>query len=306
MFTTTHYSWWSSAGRVLLVLQCLVVFIRADVSQQQLAEWVDKSTLIFQATILASGSNVNGVDQADNPVTVRVDGVLLDNDTSVHNFGSLKGRELTVVDPSQLSGPERKPGTSAVFYVNPLMYEKNIAVTLVAIADEKLVKDQEKRVAEAIEENKKKALTNAEKNADVIVTGRVEAIKLLPAEKLNKLRLLANGYDLYSEHAPRWREAVIDVEKTTKGKVGDKVLVVFPSTEDRAWAESPKFTVGQAGTWLLHGATTTATRGATQLSEGRAKILLTAEAFDGSQRPAYTALNAEDFRQNEVAGRNEH
>ncbi len=285
--------------RVLLLFQCLTIFARAGVSVQ-VQDWVDKSTLIFEAEVVSEGSNVNGIEQNDNPVIVQVGSVMLSNGTAVHNFGSLKGKQLTVIDPSR-SGPWRKPGTSAIYFVNPLLYEKNIAVTVTAIADDQLVKDLLKQVTEAIEAKRKKPLSDAEKSADSIVTGVVEEIRLLPDSKVDKLRSLANGYDLYSEHSPRWREAVIRVQNVTKGNA-DRKLLVFPSADDRAWANSPKFTVGQAGTWLLHGAT----HGAAQLSDDRARILLASEKFDGSQLQAYTALQPEDFRPNESAGKNAH
>lgn len=289
------------AIRVLLILQGLVIFARADVSKQELQKWVDGSTLIFEGKIVSLGSNVNGIDASDNPMTVKVANVVLGNDTAAHNFGSLVDKELTVVDPLR-SGPGRTVGASAVFFVNPLMYEKNIAVTVTAVADDETVKDLSARLTQAVETKKQKPLNDAEKSADSIVTGVVEEIRLLPAAKVDRLRLLANGYDLYSEHAPRWREAVIRVQNVSKGRADANLLVVFPSTDDRAWAQSPKFTVGQAGTWLLHGAS----HGTMQLNEGRARILLAAEAFDRGQLKVYTALRPEDFRPNDSTGENEH
>ena len=289
------------AIRVLLSLQCLVTLARADVSNQELQQWVDKSALIFQGTILSPGSNVNGIDTNDDPMIVRVDGLMLGNDTAVHNFGSLVGKELTVVDPLR-SGPERKPGTSAIFFVNPLLYEKNIAVTVTASADDQTVNDLSTRLTQAIEAKRKKPFNNAENSVDSIVTGVVEEIRLLPDAKIDRLRKLANGYDLYSEHAPRWREAVIRVRTVDKGKADPKLLVVFPTTDDRAWAQSPRFTVGQAGTWLLHSDS----RGTTQFSADRASILLVAEAFDGGQLKVYTALLPQDFRTNDSAAKNKH
>jgi hypothetical protein len=273
---------------VLLMLPCLTAVSHADVSNQELQRWVDNSTLIFQGKIVSLGSNVKGIDPSDNPLTVEIDDVLLKSDIAVQNFGSLKGMKVTVVNPYR-TGPKRQPGASAIFFVNPLIYEKNIAVIATVIADDLMVKD---RVIEAVETKRKNSATEAEKSADTIVTGVVEKIRLLPDAKVRKLRSLDNGYDLYSEHSPRWREAVIRVQKVTKGHADKKLLVVFPSTEDRAWARSPKFTAGQAGTWLLHGVP----HGATQLSSDRARILLAAETFDGARLQAYTALRPEDFR----------
>ena len=138
----------------------------------------------------------------------------------------------------------------------------------------------------------------AVKSANLIVTGVVQEIRPLPNAKIDKLRSLANGRDLYSEHSPRWREAVVRVDSVLKGDQAERVIVVFPSTGDRMWAESPKFHKGLGGTWLLHGP-------GAQLVDDRAKILLTPEGFDGGQLKAYTALSPEDFQPKDPDGKNE-
>jgi hypothetical protein len=288
-----------SAIAVLLVLQWIAIVSRADVTDQELRKWFDDSVLTFRGTIVSLGSNVDGVSSSDNPMIVRVENVERGNDETSRNFGSLVGNQMTVVvDPSFKGGPQRKPGISAVFFVNPLLYEKNIAVTAVAIADNQTVKNLPKRLTAAIELNRKKPLNDALKTADLVVSGVVQEVKTLPNEKLAKLQTLANGRDLYSEHSPRWMEAIVRVQSVLKGNPAEKlVVVVFPSTDDRMWAESPKFKAGQRGTWLLHSKD--------QLAEDRAKILLTAEQFHGQQVDAYTALLPEDFHQRDPAGKNE-
>jgi hypothetical protein len=288
-----------SAISVLLILQSLTMVSRADVTDQELKGWLEDSTLTFKGTIVSLGSNVGGVNSSDNPIIVKVENVERGNDAISRNFGSLVGEQMTVIlDPSFKSGPERKPGVSAVFFVNPLLYEEHIAVTAVAVANNQTVKNLPKRLSAAVEQNKKKLLNDALKSADLVVSGVVQEIKTLPDEKLAKLQSLANGRDLYSEHSPRWREAIVRVQSVLKGNRAEKlVMVVFPSTDDRMWAESPKFNAGQRGTWLLH------TRD--QLAEDRAKILLTAEQFHGQQVNAYTALGPEDFHQRDPDGKNE-
>lgn len=281
---------------VLLILQCLAIVTRADISKQDLQKWVDDSTLVFKGTIVSLESNVDSIGPNDNPVTVRIDEVELGTDQVQKNFGSLVGKELTAIwDPTAKGAMPRRIGISAVFFVNPLLYEKNIAVTTVAVANNETVKNLPKRLGDAIEQKKQEPLNTALKGADRVVTGFVEEkIRPLPEEKLAKLRSLANGYDLYSEHSPRWREAVIHVRSVLKGnrqtaKQGEEMLVViFPSTEDLMWANSPKFEQNQSGIWLLHSMT--------QLSEEQAKILLTPEQFHGQPIRAYTALQPEDFQ----------
>ncbi len=287
------------ALRVLLILQCFGLLARGE----DLQKWVDKSALIFEGKILSSGSNVDGIDANDHPMIVQVKRIVLASDAAVQNFGSLRDKELTVVDPFR-SGPEREPGVLAVFFVNPLIYDGNIAVTATAVVENQMVKDLSKRLTEAVETKTKEPLNDAVKNAYSVVIGVVQEIRSLPSTKIDELRKLANGYDLYSEHGPQWREAVIRVQETitTKGDPNEKtLLVVFPSTDDRTWAESPKFTVGQVGIWLLHSAA----QAPMQLSEDRARILLESETFDGSRLKAYTALRPEDFRPKDVAGKNE-
>jgi hypothetical protein len=288
-----------SALCILLFLPSLATVLRADVTDQELKQWLEDSTLTFKGTIVSLGSNVDSVNSSDEPMIVKVENVERGNDAISRNFGSLVGEQMTVVvDPLFKSGPERKPGVSAVFFVNPLLYEKHIAVTAVAIANNQTVKNLPKRLSAAVEQDKRKPLNDALKTADLVVSGAVQEVKTLPDEKLAKLQSLANGRDLYSEHSPRWMEAIIRVQSVLKGNPAEKiVMVVFPSTDDRMWAESPKFKAGQRGTWLLH------TRD--QLAEDRAKILLTAEQFHGQQVNAYTALDPEDFHQRDPAGKNE-
>jgi hypothetical protein len=281
---------------VLLILQCLAIVTRADISKQELQTWVDDSTLIFKGTIVSLDSNVDSIEESDNPVTVRVDDVKLATSQAQKNFGSLVGKELTAIwDPTAKGAMQRSVGFSAVFFVNPLLYEKNIAVTTVAVGDNQTVKNLPKRLGDAIEQKKQEPLKTALNGADRVVIGDIrEKIRPLPEEKLEKLRSLANGYDLYSEHSPRWRGAVIHVRSVLKGnrqapKQGEEtLLVIFPSTEDLMWANSPKFEQNQSGIWLLHSMT--------QLSEEQAKILLTPEQFHGQPIRAYTALQPEDFQ----------
>ncbi len=288
-----------SAMGVLLMLQWLAMISRADVTDQELNRWVDDSTFIFGGTIVSLSGNVGSISSSDKPMTVKVENVERVNDAASKNFGSLIGKQMIViVDPSFKGGPERKPGVSAVFFVNPLLYAEHIAVTAVALADNQTVKNLPKRLSAIVEQNKRKALNDAVKSADRIVSGVVQEVRPLPDEKLAKLQSLANGRDLYSEHSPKWMGAIVRVQSVLKGDPAEKTLmIVFPSTDDRMWAESPKFRAGQSGTFLLHSRE--------QLAEDRAKVLLTPEQFHGQLIKAYTALRPEDFQPKDSAGKNE-
>ena len=291
------------ALRALVILECLSVFAYADISDKELQNLVDQSTLIFKGKVLGLGSNVESIDIKEGPMIVRVERVDSDNHGALKKFGSLDGKELTVViEPSsRIQAP--KEGTYAVFFVNPLFYERNIAVTANAIADDKTELDLSKRISEAVERKDEMPLKDAVASADRIVIGTVKEVTPLPEAKLVQLRSFADGRDILSEHSPRWKEALILVQSELKGEPkaepGEKiktVIVVFPSTDDRMWADSPKFSVGQDGIWLLHD---------NEVAKEEVSILLAPQKFHDRETKAYTTMRAEDFLPKDPDGKNE-
>jgi hypothetical protein len=279
----------------VLILKCLVGSTRADISKQELQKWVDHSALIFTGKLLSLGSNVDSIDIKDGAMIVKVERVESGNDEE--NFGSLVGKELTViVDPSsRIQRP--KEGISVVFFVNPLLYERNIAVTATAIADKKAAPDFSKQLSAAVQRKKEKPLKDAIKSSSAIVSGTVQEIRSLPETKLRPLRSFANGHDIFSEHSPRWKEALILVQSVLSGDPSIKmVLVVFPSTDDRAWADSPSFRAGESGIWLLQ-------RG--EVTKAEIGILLAPEKISGREIKAFTTLHSEDFQPKDPDGKNE-
>jgi hypothetical protein len=279
-----------SALRVLLMLQCLAVLARADISEQELEKWVDDSTLVFKGTIIRLGqTNVGSIEIKDAPMIVRVDRVESGDQEALKKFDYLAGKEITVVvSPLFKAGPELKDGVSAVFFVDPLVYEKNIAVIANAVADQNTVQNLGDWLSEAKKRKAEAPLKAAVASADYIVTGAVQQIRPLAKSKLDQLRRLENGREVFSEHSPQWKEAIVRVDSVEKGDRSEKMLiVVFPGTDDRTWAKSPLFHVGQAGIWLLHS-------GATQ--EHLGEMLLTPEIFNGRKINCYTALASTDFQ----------
>lgn len=278
-----------------MILQIVVLVSRAEILDAQLREWLNDSTLTFTGRITAlEKSNVSGIDKSDGPMLVRVERVEASHPGALRKFGSLVGEELTVViNPSFKLRPTVRKNLSAVFFVDPLIYEAHIAVIANAFTSNERAANLSTRVRAAAEQNNQKPLKDAVTGADRVISGTVEEVKHLPDDKLAQLRTIANGRDLFSEHSPRWREARIRVQSILKGDPSEKaVLVVFPSTDDRLWAQSPKFKVGDKGIWLLH-------RG--QLSEERSKVLFKSEAFDGGELSVYTALKPEDFQKDPSA-----
>lgn len=84
-------------------------------------------------------------------------------------------------------------------------------------------------------------------SADSVVVGQVTEIRNAPVSA-------GPGSNMpISEHEPQWKEAVIKVSTTIKGTATPgQVVVRFPASNDVAYRDAPKFTVGQSGTFLLH------------------------------------------------------
>src|SRR3989441_923334 len=119
--------------------------------------------------------------------------------------------------------------------------------------------------------------------AAMVVAGRVEQVR--PAE----LARAPARPKRISEHDPDWQEAIIQVEDGIKGaQAGERVVVRFPGSPDVAWVGTPKFAVGQEGTFLLHKDSTTGSP-------------LTMIA--GRSVPAYTALHKVDVLSKQDATR---
>src|SRR5256885_2091905 len=110
--------------------------------------------------------------------------------------------------------------------------------------------------------------------SDRTIVVRVEQVR--PAE----LVAASGRPKRITEHDPDWQEAIIQVEDGLKGaQAGEQVVVRFPGSHDVAWVGTPRFAVGQEGTFLLHKDSTT----------GSPSTMIA-----GRSVPAYTALHKLD------------
>ncbi len=81
-------------------------------------------------------------------------------------------------------------------------------------------------------------------NADIVVVGKVSAIKAMPASAPR---------GPISHQNPRLKIATIDVESVVKGSSNEKqVDVLYASSRDRRWYRSWKPEMGQQGIWILY------------------------------------------------------
>jgi hypothetical protein len=249
----------------------------AAVGQMSRAALVKQSDIILIGTVTQVGAvAVPDLPASDRTVVVRVDQVLEKPAAVALNPGD----SITVqtVRPGSL-----KPGTQATFYTTGWIFGQGVAVREVGHEpghSPVVAVDQQEAVARArLDVNDAELKAHIQKAA-MVVAGRVEQVR--PAE----LGGAPTRPRRITEHDPQWQEAIIQVQDGIKGaRAGEQVVVRFPTSLDVAWVGTPKFAVGQEGTYILHKDSTTGSPNSTMA---------------GQSVPAYTALHKEDVlpRQN--------
>jgi hypothetical protein len=270
-------------------------------SPDQLQAWSGSATLIFAGTVVATNSsNVANVAGGENTRVVRIDQIRSAHSRKESSLGAWVGKQVTVVSEPGSSGSALKPGDHGIFFTNPRVYSDNIAVDAVAAiplpAEQESARHLFSQLNAAAESKVDNRLLQEIKSAEAVVTGKVVEVRPLPEPKL---RAFAAGEDQrhISEHDPKWKEAVINVESVDKGDTSQKqVVVVFPSTDDRAWVDAPYYKVGDAGTWILHK---------NQVEDAQAQVLLTPEKIGEKPVQTYTTLSKADFQPIEATGANQ-
>jgi hypothetical protein len=264
----------------MLLALALAVPGTGAVAQMSRATLVQQSDIIFIGTVTQVGAvAAPEVPASARTVVVRIDKVL-EKPTAV---ALAEGDSVTVdaVRPGSL-----KPGTQATFYTTGWIFGRGVAVREVGHEPGRspvVVADQQEVVARArLDVNDADLKAHIEKAA-MVVAGRVEQVR--PAE----LAAAPARPKRITEHDPQWQEAIIQVQDGIKGaRAGEQVVVRFPGSPDVAWVGTPKFTVGQEGTFLLHKDSTT----------GSPNTMIA-----GKSVPAYTAMHKVDVLSKQDATR---
>lgn len=203
----------------------LVVWVAVSLQAQELDALVERAKFIFVGEVVKLGSsNLPSVAPSASTAVVRVRKVL----TGEALLGGFAGREITVTmqQPSRLA--------DAVFFTNVVVYGDTLAAEEVAPASAGEVPD----IAAAQRRNAERALEAKKARAAVIVTGRVIEVRPLQTRPM-------------TEHDPLWAVAVVQVGKVLKGSAGPTVEILFAASHDEMWRKSPKFAVGDTGTFIL-------------------------------------------------------
>jgi hypothetical protein len=205
--------------------------------------------LVFDGVVKALKSSTSKESMRDNAIVVTVEDVVRAPEVLTDSAGS----NITV----WLAEREKvAKGERARFYTNPAHWGESVAVQSVGHTAPEAVSGSRRGAAAPVQSLAQQRLQEHVANADVVVSGTVSAVRL-PEEKAANVRRSAmaaesNVPQRISEHDPIWREAVIEVHDTHKGRAGRQVVVRFPKSNDVRWRSSPKFQTGQQGVFLLH------------------------------------------------------
>jgi hypothetical protein len=219
------------------------------------------ASIIFVGTVDAlEAVTLPSLTASPSTSVVEVDQVIKKPDA----IALAQGDKVTVVT----EGDNRlQQGARAVFFTDGWMFGESLAVRVLSwepvAATAEAAASLDTRVAAQAQASADKDIRASVDSADLIVTGRVMRVTPPTAAAL------APQQQIISEHNPDWQDATIQVQSVLKGASDtSQVVVRFPASNDVMWADYPRFTVGQEGTFLLHqdrlsGAPTAALEGRT-------------------------------------------
>ena len=170
------------------------------------------------------------------------------------------GQDITV----QLSGRRQvRVGQELIFHTTSWIFGESIAVR--SVEEEPVVGRRAAVLSAAVDPVERRAQRQKRVHfdaADLVVSGKVVAVRL-PAGTTQRSRALGSRATSsaasiqvqrgpVSEHDPKWREAVVEVDEVHKGSHRKKQVVVrFPASKDVMWYGAPKFHPGQQGFFML-------------------------------------------------------
>ena len=232
----------SRAPGTILTLLVLLSPCAASAQDASLAE----ADLVVVGTIVSKGQSANAETIASaSSAVVRMEEIVKPaTPSALHGF---IGKQVTIT----LSDPDGVDiGERLVFYTR--LVSIGSGLSLAAIAQRK---NEDSRLAAAME-NEMTELADATLKAQLDVARTVVVGKILRIEEPVLDAAATSGTTLLSEHAPQWRNAVIDVGEVLKGdaRVGDEVIIRFSASMDVLWFDAPKLAVDQEGVFSIGAA----------------------------------------------------
>ncbi|MEU8575283.1 hypothetical protein [Streptomyces asoensis] len=217
---------------------------------ENVLDLVRRTPLSFLGTVTRLGaSRLATVPAGDRTAVVQVDTVL----HAPAAFRKLAGSEVTLQLSAELDPPA--VGDAAAFFTEGAAYGDTLAVTEVARLPADAVAPNVSAVARSADPMPFTALQR-----DIADEGMVahadEADAVVVAVVVGLEQVEGGGAapeGSFSEHAPDWWRARLDVSHVEQGRPAPgPLLVLYPNSRDFQWHDVPKPRASQEGMWLLH------------------------------------------------------
>jgi hypothetical protein len=217
----------------------------------------EKPTFVFKGTVKKlKSATMKTVAVDSKTVVVTVDQLI----EAPPDLAAYAGQEITV----QLSGAI-KPKVGQVLIFNTVSGQYGESVEVRSLSEEPVKASHSAMLAavgDPVERRRDRDRRRHYDDADLVVSGKVLAVTLPPSEKAatkgaskSALAAAPARRKPVSEHDPKWRDAVVEVDDVHKGKHKKKKIIVrFPASTDVMWYTAPKFHPGQEGHFMLQKA----------------------------------------------------
>ena len=242
-------------------------------------------TFVFKGTIKKLGTaTMKDVPVNDRTAVVTVDQII----SAPSDLAGYSEQDITV----QLSGRRKvSVGQQMIFHTTVWMYGNGVAVR--SLSQEPLDSSHATLLGagdDPIEQRARREKRAHFDAADLVVSGKVVAVRL-PDDSVSRRKGVSGEVrGPISEHDPKWREAVIEVDDVHKGAIRKKQVVVrFPASSDALWHDTPKFHPGQEGYFMLHKAEA-------EESPAKGAKKLKRKVPDRRAAGSYQALDSGDFQ----------
>lgn len=199
-------------------------------SVDELSRLADEAGFVFKGTIVhrERARDELGDETGPAPVAVKVDEVLQGTDVML----SLAGTEVTVVGAS---GAE---GETYVFFTDVVSVGAEVVVR--EIEHREASRETVRAAAEGTRIASERPLAERLAGADLVITGRVTGVTPVARD------------EPISEHDAQWSIARVAVDSVLKGRSSRQTVeVLFASSLDIAWYQSPKLNEGTTGIFIL-------------------------------------------------------
>lgn len=207
-----------------------------------------RPTFVFMGTVKKlKKATMSGVPVDERTAVVRVDQIV----EAPPDLTGYLGQNITV----QLAGRQNvRVGEQLVFHTVGWMFGDSVAVRSLREESAKSSRAAMLRASDdPVERRAQQQVRERFDAADLVVSGRIIAVRLPKGPTSQGHRVATGIHGPITEHEPKWREAILQVDEVLKGAPpGRRLVVKFPASSDVMWYGAPQLHAGEEAFFMLH------------------------------------------------------